>query len=278
MTTDAPAPPPAADDSSTTSGGGGASPSPAPRDADVPLEGKLFELITLVWGVITLALIAPANGALVASRARLASTVILVAFGAFSLLAWWNARRGRRWVTAFFVGHLVALDAIWFPAGGSTSATLVFVFSLVLLPAVFARGWALRSMLLAIGLDVVGLFALEHAHPEWVVAYTSRPVRLVDVAITLLIAVYGVGAAVALVVRSYRAERRRLAAANDALASALAEVRTLEGLLPICAWCKRIRDERGRWTGLETYVLEHTNATPTHGICPTCQAKVEAEL
>lgn len=67
--------------------------------------------------------------------------------------------------------------------------------------------------------------------------------------------------------------RRRtleLEARNLALEKALAEVRTLKGLLPICASCKRIRDDQGYWSELEAYLSTRTDATFTHGLCPSC--------
>jgi hypothetical protein len=60
---------------------------------------------------------------------------------------------------------------------------------------------------------------------------------------------------------------------NNELQSALAEVKQLSGLLPICAWCKRIRDENGNWEPMETYITVHSEADFTHGICPDCAAK-----
>jgi glucose-6-phosphate-specific signal transduction histidine kinase len=65
----------------------------------------------------------------------------------------------------------------------------------------------------------------------------------------------------------------REAALNDELQQALHRVRTLEGLLSICAWCKKVRNEEGSWVEVENYVAEHSNATWTHGICPECQKK-----
>jgi hypothetical protein len=50
----------------------------------------------------------------------------------------------------------------------------------------------------------------------------------------------------------------------------LEHVKTLRGLLPICAWCKRIRDDSGYWSQVETYLRSHTEANFTHGICPDC--------
>jgi hypothetical protein len=61
-----------------------------------------------------------------------------------------------------------------------------------------------------------------------------------------------------------------LAQANQQLQDALANVKNLSGLLPICANCKKIRDDQGYWRQIETYLREHTDADFTHGICPSC--------
>ncbi len=65
-------------------------------------------------------------------------------------------------------------------------------------------------------------------------------------------------------------ERERLI---EELRSALAEVKVLSGLLPICAWCKKIRDDAGYWNRIEDYIAQHSNATFTHGICSECLKK-----
>jgi PAS domain S-box-containing protein len=66
-------------------------------------------------------------------------------------------------------------------------------------------------------------------------------------------------------------ERERLIAE---LQSALAEVKTLTGIIPICANCKKIRDDEGFWEQVESYVSQHTNAQFSHGICPACVGKL----
>jgi GAF domain-containing protein len=58
------------------------------------------------------------------------------------------------------------------------------------------------------------------------------------------------------------------------LADALEHIHTLHGLLPICAWCKRIRDDQGYWTQVEAYIKSRTDADFTHGICPRCLEKM----
>jgi hypothetical protein len=65
----------------------------------------------------------------------------------------------------------------------------------------------------------------------------------------------------------------QLRAQNLKLETALAEVKNLSGLLPICSHCKNIRDEQGHWHKLEPYIDERTNAEFSHGICPECATK-----
>ncbi len=69
-------------------------------------------------------------------------------------------------------------------------------------------------------------------------------------------------------------ERKRSQAEMEGLihdlTMALAEVKELKGLLPICSACKKIRDDQGYWNQMETYISHHTDATFTHGMCPEC--------
>ena len=69
-------------------------------------------------------------------------------------------------------------------------------------------------------------------------------------------------------------ERERLI---TELQSALTEVKTLSGIIPICANCKKIRDDKGYWDQVEVYVSEHTDAHFSHGICPDCIEKIYPE-
>jgi two-component system, response regulator PdtaR len=57
------------------------------------------------------------------------------------------------------------------------------------------------------------------------------------------------------------------------LQEAMSKIKTLSGLIPICAWCKKIRDDQGYWQTVEQYVKEHSQAEFTHGMCPECQKK-----
>ena len=69
----------------------------------------------------------------------------------------------------------------------------------------------------------------------------------------------------------YAIERKTLA---NELENALADIKTLSGLVPICANCKKIRDDLGYWTQLERFIEDHSYARFSHGICPECAQKL----
>jgi len=58
------------------------------------------------------------------------------------------------------------------------------------------------------------------------------------------------------------------------LQNALAQIKTLSGLLPICAGCKKIRNDHGYWEQIEVYIREHADVSFTHGICPECKLRL----
>lgn len=64
---------------------------------------------------------------------------------------------------------------------------------------------------------------------------------------------------------------------NAQLSSALAEVKTLTGLLPICAWCKKVRDDDGYWRQVDDYFRQRSEIQFTHGMCTDCSNKFEDE-
>lgn len=75
--------------------------------------------------------------------------------------------------------------------------------------------------------------------------------------------------------KRHEAEREKLIAD---LQQALAEVKTLSGLIPICGWCKKVRSDTGYWQNVEQYIRSRTDATFTHGVCPECSKKMKADI
>ena len=69
--------------------------------------------------------------------------------------------------------------------------------------------------------------------------------------------------------------RAREAELQVRVQKALADIRRLQALLPICAWCKKVRDDAGYWKGIEAYLQDHGVAEITHGMCPECLARYD---
>jgi tetratricopeptide (TPR) repeat protein len=114
-----------------------------------------------------------------------------------------------------------------------------------------------------------------------VIARQRVIVTLVSLVLVLAAALLGLG------LYYHRAERARsaevtkanaeLEATNLQLRTALADVRTLTGLIPICASCKKVRDDHGYWKSVESYISSHSDATFSHGICQTCAVTLYGE-
>ena len=79
-------------------------------------------------------------------------------------------------------------------------------------------------------------------------------------------------------VEQVAARTEELRQRNRELQQALDDVQTLSGIVPICAYCKQIRDDQGYWNHLESYLSRHTDARFSHGICPSCARKEFPEL
>ena len=63
----------------------------------------------------------------------------------------------------------------------------------------------------------------------------------------------------------------------EEISDSILEIRKLTGLLPICAWCKKLRDDSGYWKSVEEYISTHTGAEFSHSICPECYEKMIVE-
>jgi hypothetical protein len=102
-----------------------------------------------------------------------------------------------------------------------------------------------------------------------------RPITWINVTNQLL----GIGAIVGLAhscLNRIAAEDAHRKAAQE-LKQSQETIRTLSGLLPICAWCKKIRDENGVWEPLEVYIHNHSDAEFTHGMCKECSDRMKLE-
>jgi hypothetical protein len=95
----------------------------------------------------------------------------------------------------------------------------------------------------------------------------------------VFVVIWGLGL-LGISVASYRLtkEEKRREIIIDQLQVALAEVKQLGGLLPICSSCKKIRDDKGYWTQIESYISHHSEAEFSHSICPDCAKKLYPDI
>ncbi len=71
---------------------------------------------------------------------------------------------------------------------------------------------------------------------------------------------------------------RKIESKNRQLERALSEIKTLRGILPICAQCKKVRDDAGYWNQIEVYISEHSHADFSHSLCPGCVAVLYPDI
>ena len=104
---------------------------------------------------------------------------------------------------------------------------------------------------------------------------------LYDAEVTACGAKFGEGPMVLVIVRDISGRKNAenaLLQERNKLQDALAEVKRLSGLLPICSSCKKIRDDNGYWKQIESYIREHSEADFSHGICPECAKKLYPDI
>ena len=170
----------------------------------------------------------------------------------------------RRWhqtAASFWALALIILGAIgWFDYATGYD---LHVFAFYFLP-VWLVGWhvGLRSgiymALLAAGTWFTADYLSAHPHTSPGIAGWNA---LMELAACIVMA------GIASIVRTQLRAREKL---NTELFETMAQIKRLEGLLPICAACKQIRNERGEWELMEKYITAHSEAQFSHSVCPEC--------
>jgi hypothetical protein len=126
------------------------------------------------------------------------------------------------------------------------------------------------SILISVILRIIISFAVEAGEP-------LIPKIMIAALIPLIIAPIMSVIFVRLLKQIDEAEQRN-AQLVDELQAALAKAKTLSGLLPICASCKKIRDDAGYWHQVEVYIRDHAEVNFSHGLCPECAKAFQAQI
>jgi len=151
---------------------------------------------------------------------------------------------------------------------GPEVSLLVFYF----LPLAFVGWYTKRKVAILLSFAAAAIwffvdhFIDAHVYALWMVEYWNALVRFMTFMIVAMIFWY------------MQSQLEREQHLNCDLAAALATVKKLSGLLPICASCKNIRNDHGYWEQIEAYIREHSEAEFTHSICPACAEKLYPEL
>ena len=165
--------------------------------------------------------------------------------------AWWSV------IVCAIIDYLTGIEIGFF----------VFYFIPVLLGTM--GGGRRIGLALALVCAVVWLvvdFATGHPYPSAWYAYWNALIRYTAFVLVAILTARAKG---------LLEQERELTAR---LTHALAEVKELQGLLPICAACKKIRDDQGYWEQIEIYIATHSKAEFTHSLCPECTHRLYPEL
>ncbi len=113
---------------------------------------------------------------------------------------------------------------------------------------------------------------VEKATEAGVAAYLTKPPdrRSIERAITVAMARHGDLMELRRLNKELEGRRATLERKNEELEAALAEIKTLRGILPVCSFCKKVRNDEGYWEQVDLYIGERTEADISHSICPEC--------
>jgi hypothetical protein len=258
-----------------------------PSDIDLEVLRKFYLLnLILILGTIFLTLLG--SVAFVQKDNILGTANYLVLL--FVLYLFFSLRRTKNYSIVVQIGTVVVgLFYLFHVAqGGANNTTYVWVFTYPLISLFLLGSWlgSLASFLL------LGLMCIVFAIGDRVAYFTSYKADLILRLITSYITV----TLIALVMERVRhITQNRLRISNTKLEEAVKsleqahnekdslilelqqtidEVKTLKGIIPICASCKKIRDDSGYWQQVEEYVKNHSDAEFSHGICPECVKKL----
>lgn len=172
---------------------------------------------------------------------------------------------------------LLLLSSAWLTNQGYEGSTPYYIFilcnaAIIISPAAYR--WFLFAFVVS---AILALYIVTNNDPTMVRAYVSADVRFLDVAISFFACIILSGILTWLVVREYEKEKDK----NEQLVQQsledkarlellLSEISVLKGILPVCSFCKKIRDENDEWQSMEHYISGHSDAEFSHGFCPDC--------
>jgi hypothetical protein len=159
------------------------------------------------------------------------------------------------------------------------SLLLQFITIFISLRLILLTGWTKAWILLSLGITTMGIRRLV-IFVELLSGNSGRPPEMFYEITGLIGSAVMLGGVVFikpvfLSLKTAEKEQRELA---EKLQDAFSKIKILSGMLPICASCKKIRDDRGDWHQMEAYIRNNSEAEFTHGLCPGCAEKALKEV
>lgn len=245
------------------------------------VELRMYRILTLIAAVISFCVVIPAN---LIQHIPLQVSIATALFGCMTLALYVLSRKEKMYPTLLFFSILILLNYCWVPNAGSTGSVPYYFFTGIIFLVFFFRGWK-RVLFLAIVLtNVIALLEMELLNLASLVPFHSQGDRIVDLMVGFVTSGLACCVVLWVLVSTYDGEHERSRQLNRdlaevlevnlektaALEKSLAEIKTLQGFLPICACCKKIRDDYGLWTRVEEYISTHADVEFSHGLCPDC--------
>ncbi|HJV23658.1 MAG TPA: hypothetical protein VJ570_13230 [Holophagaceae bacterium] len=238
------------------------------------MEHRLYRLLCLAAAFLCIFVVLPVN---YLQNLSWILDLVVFAFGVACLGLYAAALRGRYPLRSFALLLGLVLNLCWFTDAGSQGSIGMFFFTGVMVNSIFFRG---RQRLYFLGgflLNVLALFTLDYLRPAASIPFDTPLDRYLDLVTGFVVSAVACLLMLWVLVSSHDEEQRKLSAMNRDLQRSLDEIKVLQGLLPICGWCKKVRDDEGLWTQVEHYFAKHTDLSFTHGMCPECSAAFKTQ-
>lgn len=249
---------------------------------DTDIQVRFYRLFCAIATGMAFLIIIPAN------LLQNLSPLVNVAVGCFGMVTaffYLEAQKGHHYTTLFYLLLVLVINITWFVNGGAQGSVASFFVSAFMYAMIIFRGKARWWWLIAFLANTIMLLMIDHAYPQYIHPFQSPVDRLIDLTTGVTISALMCVIVLWTILHSYDRKQLQLATLNQHLETSLAElekslaeISTLEGLLPICSWCKNIRNDDGSWTRIEEYVEARTDASFSHGMCPDCYEQHYPEL
>jgi integral membrane sensor domain MASE1 len=175
---------------------------------------------------------------------------------------------------ALFVGMIMVSQGVYGELLPTSVAVPIFILPFLLWAGLRFGPSGAAGALLVVG--VIGIWNVSHGRGPFAIP-TDPGAQLMRAQAALCVVSLSLLALAATVAERKEAEQQKVKVIGE-LEKALSEIKTLQGLIPVCAWCKKIRNDQGFWQRLEDYFRAHTDAEFTHAVCPVCLEKELAAL